>query len=126
MASLDVSAPTAAAATNVDAGRMAFSRGQIENWGDSAMVVSSPRTDTSTDVEIEDRTKMVGILPSCFTLLRLTLYVYGILCCCSTVWWCSARCYYLCGFFCNVKGESRGAKGVLNVKLNLFVLLGLC
>ncbi|RRT75406.1 hypothetical protein B296_00025115 [Ensete ventricosum] len=37
---------------------MAFSRGQIENWGDSAMVVSSPITDTSTDVEIEDRTKM--------------------------------------------------------------------
>ncbi|CAD5167728.1 transcription factor TGA2.3-like [Musa acuminata AAA Group] len=60
MASLDVAAPTAAAATHVDAGRMAFSRGQIENWGDSAMVVSSPRTDTSTDVEIEDRTKMFG------------------------------------------------------------------
>ncbi|KAJ8471858.1 hypothetical protein OPV22_026201 [Ensete ventricosum] len=60
VASLDVAAPTAAAAAHADAGRIAFSRGQIENWGDSAMVVSSPLTDTSTDVEIEDRTKMFG------------------------------------------------------------------
>ncbi|XP_042408063.1 transcription factor HBP-1b(c38)-like [Zingiber officinale] len=42
------------------AGRMTFSRGQVENWGDSTMVVSSTRTDTSTDVEIEDRNKTLG------------------------------------------------------------------
>ncbi|XP_042398186.1 transcription factor HBP-1b(c38)-like [Zingiber officinale] len=51
---LDVAAAAAAA------GRMAFSRGQVENWGDSTMVVSSTRTDTSTDVEIEDRNKTLG------------------------------------------------------------------
>ncbi|WOL20072.1 transcription factor TGA2.3-like [Canna indica] len=59
MISLDMAASTAAAA-EVDAGRLTFPRGQIENWGDSAMVVSSPITDTSTDAEIEDRNKMFG------------------------------------------------------------------
>ncbi|XP_074570371.1 uncharacterized protein LOC141826965 [Curcuma longa] len=42
------------------AGRMAFSRGQDEHWGDSTIVVSSTRTDTSADVEIEDRNKTIG------------------------------------------------------------------
>ncbi|KAG0479165.1 hypothetical protein HPP92_013884 [Vanilla planifolia] len=32
-----------------------FSSDQFENWGDSAMVDNSPRTDTSTDVDTDDR-----------------------------------------------------------------------
>lgn len=72
MATLEMVA-SAAPALDADAaasGRMAFSRGQAENWGDSTMVVSSTRTDTSTDVEIEDRNKTVKISFHNFVLLK--------------------------------------------------------
>ena len=32
---------------------------QLDNWGDSGMVVASPLTDASTDVEIDDRNRNV-------------------------------------------------------------------
>ncbi|KAG0477483.1 hypothetical protein HPP92_014324 [Vanilla planifolia] len=47
-----------------------FSSDQFENWGDSAMVDNSPRTDTSTDVDTDDRNerfdkgKVIIVAPS--------------------------------------------------------------
>ncbi|KAG0484000.1 hypothetical protein HPP92_012084 [Vanilla planifolia] len=34
-----------------------FSSGQFDNWGDSAMADNSPRTDTSTDVDTDERSQ---------------------------------------------------------------------
>jgi hypothetical protein len=37
------------------AAQVIVARGQIENWADSGMAVSSPITDTSTDLDTEER-----------------------------------------------------------------------
>ncbi|EHA8588751.1 putative transcription factor TGA2.2 [Cocos nucifera] len=58
MASLDMAA--LAVGAEVDMGKLAFPRGQIENWGDSGVVVSSLRTDTSTDVDADERNRAIG------------------------------------------------------------------
>lgn len=47
-----------------------LSRGQFENWGESSMADNSPRTDTSTDVETDDRNQRV-ILCSFVIILSL-------------------------------------------------------
>ena len=52
MASLDMAA--SAVGAELDMGKLAFPRGQIENWGDSGVVVTSLRTDTSTDVDADE------------------------------------------------------------------------
>lgn len=36
-----------------------FLSSQFENWGDSAMADASPRTDTSTDLDIDEKNQMV-------------------------------------------------------------------
>nr|XP_010932613.1 transcription factor TGA2 isoform X2 [Elaeis guineensis] len=56
MASLDMAASSVGA--EVDMGKFSFPRGQIENWGDSGVVVTSSRsTDASTDADTDDRNK---------------------------------------------------------------------
>ncbi|OAY72683.1 hypothetical protein ACMD2_22163, partial [Ananas comosus] len=49
----------AAAAAAAEASRFSFPRAvHLENWGDSAMAVTSPITDTSTDVDNDDRNQI--------------------------------------------------------------------
>ncbi|KAJ0981362.1 hypothetical protein J5N97_009617 [Dioscorea zingiberensis] len=55
--SLDMVASTAG--QEVDASRFCFQRGSFENWGDSGVLVASPRTDTSTDVETDEKNPIV-------------------------------------------------------------------
>lgn len=116
IATFDMAARRTAAA-EVEADRMGFARGKIENWGDSAMVVSSPRTDTSTDVEIDDSYKMVEI---CLIMefKMLNLCVYGVLWECFAVGRCASRCHCLRGFFYDVKGQNRGPKGFIKTGFN--------
>ncbi|XP_072979968.1 transcription factor TGA2.3-like isoform X2 [Typha angustifolia] len=57
MTALDMAASTAG--MEADAARFSFPRNQLENWGDSGMVVTSPITDTSTDVDNDDRNQMI-------------------------------------------------------------------
>ncbi|XP_008788459.3 transcription factor TGA2.2-like [Phoenix dactylifera] len=49
-----------AVGAGMDMGKLAFPRGQIENWGDSGVVVTSLRTDTSTDVDADEGNQAVG------------------------------------------------------------------
>ncbi|XP_020110782.1 transcription factor TGA2.3-like isoform X2 [Ananas comosus] len=50
----------AAAAAAAEASRFSFPRAvHLENWGDSAMAVTSPITDTSTDVDNDDRNQII-------------------------------------------------------------------
>lgn len=45
----------------MDGGGLPLPRGQlVDNWGDSGMAVTSPRTDTSTDVETDNRNRNLG------------------------------------------------------------------
>ncbi|XP_073109892.1 transcription factor TGA2.2 isoform X2 [Elaeis guineensis] len=59
MASLDMAA--SAVGAELDMGKLAFPRGQIENWGDSGVVVTSLRTDTSTDVDADEGNPAIGL-----------------------------------------------------------------
>ncbi|RZS10565.1 hypothetical protein BHM03_00041804, partial [Ensete ventricosum] len=38
---------------------VSFSSSQLENWGESTMADASPRTDTSTDVDTDDKNQQV-------------------------------------------------------------------
>ncbi|KAH7679753.1 transcription factor TGA protein [Dioscorea alata] len=47
------------AGQEVEAARFCFPRGGYDNWGDSGVLVASPRTDTSTDVETEEKNPLM-------------------------------------------------------------------
>ncbi|KAG1358733.1 putative TGACG-sequence-specific DNA-binding protein TGA-2.1 [Cocos nucifera] len=58
-------------AAEVDMGKFSFPRGQIENWGDSGVVVTGPRsTDASTDVDTDDRNQA----PSTISLPKVNAF----------------------------------------------------
>ncbi|KAF9597854.1 hypothetical protein IFM89_021939 [Coptis chinensis] len=44
--------------------RVSLPTGQFENWGESTMAEASPRTDTSTDGDTEDKNQRFEIVPS--------------------------------------------------------------
>ncbi|OVA05662.1 Basic-leucine zipper domain [Macleaya cordata] len=43
---------------------VSLSSGHLENWGESRMADGSPRTDTSTDVDTDDKNQRFDIIPS--------------------------------------------------------------
>lgn len=92
MANLDMAA--SAVGAEMDMGKLGFPRGQIENWGDSGVVVTSPRTDASTDADTDDRNQAVSFLCSCldFGFLRPLHWSLGLLISSFwIVWWCHLR-----------------------------------
>uniref|UniRef100_A0A1D1YGY8 Transcription factor HBP-1b(C1) n=2 Tax=Anthurium amnicola TaxID=1678845 RepID=A0A1D1YGY8_9ARAE len=59
VACVDVTTSTAET-TAPETDRFTFPKGQFENWGDSGMAMSSPRTDTSAEVDAEERNQAPG------------------------------------------------------------------
>lgn len=78
MANLDMAA--SAVGAEMDMGKLGFPRGQIENWGDSGVVVTSLRTDTSTDVDADERNQAVNF---CAFVWTLDSFLHG-----SVLWAC--------------------------------------
>ena len=98
-------------------------KGHFENWGESAIADNSQQTDTSTDIDTDDKNQvfifvslykffMSNFFLSCFLIFQMIIYGDEYVCFCIVQQWSTWRSN--CGrFYGRISGENRRPEGLL-------------